>query len=117
MARQLNLLFCEQFGCPAADYVHRAFQHCLYLHAKPVAPLLLKVSPRFFLEDFKFMADLGHATTMHEAKADWLDFNDANSGPGNFWRATFKLRVSGRKAMRLAGELFSLEHRKQAGGA
>jgi hypothetical protein len=115
MPRQLKLLFCEQFGCPAAEYVNRAFHYCLYSHAKPVAPLLLKVNPAFFTEDFKFIADLGHATGMQEAKADSLNFSDANGGPGNFWRRSLKLRVSGRKAMRLAHDLFSQEHQKQSG--
>jgi hypothetical protein len=110
MPRQLTLLFCERFGCPPNDYADRAFLHCLYSHARLAAPLLLKVRPNFFTEDSRFIADLGHATTMHEAKADYLNFNDANGSSGNFWRRTFRLRVSGRKAMSLARELFSKEH-------
>ncbi len=115
MSRQLIILFCEQFGCPPNEYVDRAFQRCLYAHARLAAPLVLKVSPNFFAEDFKFIGDLGHATTMHEAKADRLNFNRANASRGNFCRATFKLRVSGRKAMSQARELFSHERQKQAG--
>jgi hypothetical protein len=107
MARELKALFCEQFGCPASEFDQRALKRCLYPHARLAAPLLLRMVPELFEEDFKFIQMLGASTTMREAKAELLDFHEANRATDNFIRTTFKLRVSGRKATKLAGRLFA----------
>jgi hypothetical protein len=111
MARELKALFCEQFGCSASEFDHQAFKRCLYPHARFAVPLLLRMAPALFEEDFKFIQMLGTSTSMREAKAELQDFHEANRGTDNFIRTTFKLRVSGRKATDLAGRLFAHGHR------
>jgi hypothetical protein len=107
-----QLLFCERFGCPASEYQERAFRECLYWHAKPLAPVLRKLNPDFFREDFEFIRYLGQTNGGREARANAADFHEGTKR--SFLRNTLKLRVSGRKATRLAQKLF-LETRRRSG--
>ncbi len=100
-------LFCRRFGCPPSEYEQRAFRECLYVHAKVLAPLLRKMNAELFKPDLSFLHYLGEATDLREVRADMADFQDANSRRGGFWRRSLRIRVSGRKAGRLARELFA----------
>src|SRR5437660_4407865 len=99
-------LFCERFHCSQTDYEERAFAECLYAHAKLVSPMLRKLRPDFFAPDFKFVRHLGMPTGTEEAASDALDFQDTNKGNRSFLRTGLRIRVSGRKAFRLAQSLF-----------
>ena len=107
--QQFQLLFCQRLDCPSSEYEKRAFRKCLYWHARLLAPLVRMVKPDFFAEDFKFIRYLGAATDLREAGVDLLNFRDVNRGQPSFWRTGLKIRVSGRKASRLARELFTRE--------
>jgi hypothetical protein len=107
--REFQALFCERFGCPPSEYERRAFRKCLYWHARWLAPVMGKLNSNFFAEDFKFIRYLGESTGLQEVGADLLNYQDANAGRLSFWRTTLKFRVSGRKANRLARELFRPE--------
>ncbi len=102
---RLKALFCERFRCSSAEYEERMFRKCLYWHAKLLAPVLRRISPNFFARDFQFISYLGASTGLQEIVVDLLNFRDANLGRRSFWRTSLKLRVSGRKAGRLAQEL------------
>ena len=99
-------LFCRHFDCACLHYEERAFRELLYGHAKLVAPLVRKISPDFFVEDFTFVHDLGEATDLREAMACVADFQIANITSRRFLRTALKIRVSGGKATRLAQQLF-----------
>ncbi len=105
--QQFQTLFCQRFGCPPEDYEERAFRKCLYWHAKVLAPLLRLLKPHIFDEDFKFIRYLGSSSGLREVDVDLLNYRDANLGKPSFWRTSLKIRVSGRKASRLARELFA----------
>lgn len=106
-ADQFRSLFRERFNCPDPQYEERALGKCLYWHAKLLSPLLLRVRPEFFAPDFNFIRYLGEATRMQEVRADAAGFRETNLARRSFWRTTVRIRVSGRKATRLAQELFS----------
>ena len=99
--------FCERFGCLSNQYENRAFRELLYGHAKLIAPIVRGVRPDFFAEDLEFIRDLGQATDLREANASALCFQDANRARPSLWRRRLRIRVSGGKAVRLAGKLFS----------
>ena len=105
--QQFQYLFCERFHCPRSEFEERAFRECLYSHAKLVAPVLRKLKPDFFAEDFRFIRYLGEATDSREMKACAADFQDANFARRSFLRTTLRIRVSGRKAARFAKRLIS----------
>lgn len=104
--QQLRDLFCRHFACSPSDYEERAFREFLYGHAKLVAPVVRKLRPAFFAEDFRFVNDLGEATDLREAMACVADFQVANIVSRRFLRTALKIRVSGGKAARLAQQLF-----------
>jgi hypothetical protein len=111
-APQFQALFCKQFGCPPAEYERLAFRKCLYWHARWLAPFARQLKPDFFLQDLKFLQELGAATGLRETKQEMLNFQDANMARRSFWRTGLKIRVSGRKAGRLARRLFMAENGK-----
>ena len=104
---RLEALFCQRFHCDRAEFEERAFRECLYWHARLLAPLLRWVRPGFFDKDLKFIRYLGAATDWVEAKVDINNFCLANIGDPSLGRQDLRLRVSGRKASRLARELLS----------
>ena len=105
--QQFHLLFCQRLNCPTSVYEERVFRKCLYWHAKLLAPVMRMLKPSFFAEDFKFIRYLGAATNAQEAAVDLLNFRDVNLSKRGFWRNDLRIRVSGRKASRLAHELFA----------
>jgi len=105
--RQLKALFCERFDCPPSEYEERAFRKCLYPHARLLAFLIRIISPNFFAEDFKFVRYLGESTSLRDVSADRMNFHDANRSNPKFLRTALRIRVSGRKATRLAQRLYA----------
>lgn len=99
-------LFCEKFRFPPAEYDERAFQKCLYWHARFLAPVIRKISRDFFLEDFKFIRYLGDSVGVRDAMVDIRNYSDVNRRNGEFIRTGLKIRVSGQKASRLVHYLF-----------
>jgi hypothetical protein len=103
--QQFRFLFCRRFNCPLSEYEATAFKKCLYWHARLLAPLVRLLFPQFFADDLKFIGYLGTATDVREALTEAQEFYLGNRRRANFWRAGFKIRVSGRKASRLARAL------------
>jgi hypothetical protein len=111
---EFQTLFCERFGCASSEYQQRAFRACLYWHAKPFASVLRKLNPDFFKEDFEFIRYLGQTNGGREARANAADFRDG--ARRSFLRNTLRIRVSGRKAARLAQKLFADARQKPPTG-
>jgi hypothetical protein len=65
------------------------------------------MKPDFFAEDLKFIRNLGAVTGLREAGAEAQDFHQVNRARPSFFRTGLRIRVSGRKATRLAQVLFS----------
>ena len=107
--QKLQLLVCQRFDCPTSAYEETVFRACLYWHARLLAPVVRRLRPDFFTEDFKFIRYLGESTGLREINADLMNFRDVNLGQPSFWRTTLKIRVSGRKASRLAQQLFAAD--------
>jgi hypothetical protein len=103
--RSFKSLFCEKFGCSPEEYEERAFREFLYWHAGLLAPLLRKLNADFFVDDFNFIRYLGEALDARQAKVDMLDFRDVNRKRWGLLHGGLRIRVSYRKARRLAFEL------------
>jgi hypothetical protein len=113
--QQFKALFCKRFNCPPEEYAEQAFRKCLYLHAKPLVGLLRVWNADFFFEDLKFIQAVGVAVDPKEVRADAANFRDVNRHGRGFLRTAWRLRVSGRKAMRMARELFSAAGQSHSG--
>ena len=98
-------LFCEKFGCPPEDYEERAFRKFLYWHARLIAPLLRLVRPKHFSDDFEFIRFLGASLDVRQARVDTMDFRDLDRKNWRFLHSGLMIRVSHRKARRVAFQL------------
>jgi hypothetical protein len=78
----------------------------LYWHARLLAPVIRAISPSFFEEDFKFIRYLANANDARQAKVDVLDFKDSDRKNWRMFHSGFKIRVSHRKARRIAFQIF-----------
>ena len=99
--------FCERFGCAPEDYQERAFREFLFWHARFLAPLIRAIKPDFFGEDFEFIRCLGDAVDARQAKVDVLDFKDLSFKRWRLLHSGLKIRVSHRKARRIAFQLLA----------
>jgi hypothetical protein len=72
--------------------------------------LIRIINPGFFLEDFQFIRYLGNAVDTRQARVDVLDFKDVNRKRWRILHGSLRIRVSGRKASRLALQLFGAIH-------
>ena len=94
-------------GRRSSSYEKRAFKRCLYSHARLVAPLIRVIRPRFFARDLGFVVDLGAATDVAAARSAASHFHDKSDYGRGFLSHGLRIRVSGRKAIRLAHRLFA----------
>ncbi len=114
MGKQFLALYCDRFQCPPQNYEKRAFAKCLYWHAKPLALVLQKLEPSLFQRDYAFIRYLGEAPDIREAMAAASSFRNANHANQSFLRTGLRIRVSGRKAVKLARRLFAGEGEAEA---
>jgi hypothetical protein len=77
----------------------------LYWHARILAPVIRIIKPHSFVEDFKFIRYLGEALDARQAKVDVLDFKDSDRKHWRLLHSGLRIRVSHRKARRLAFQL------------
>src|SRR5208283_3754478 len=105
-ARELRALFCERFGCPPSEFEKRALRKCLYLHARISAPLLRRLDPGWFERDLSFIQYFGNAKDRQEVTDAVAALHYREHLQPRFVRNTLRLRLSVRKADRLAVDLF-----------
>ena len=74
-------------------------------HAHFLAPLVRAIHPDFFFRDFELIRYLGDALDSRQAKADTLDFRDMDRKHWRMLHSGLMIRVSHRKARRLACQL------------
>lgn len=102
----LKSLFCERFNCPPSEYEKRALRKCLYLHARMIAPLLRWLNPGCFERDLVFIAYFGRAKNWQEVTAEVAALHYQDRTKPRFARNALRLRISGRKAGKLAAKFF-----------
>jgi hypothetical protein len=106
-ARDLRSAFCERFKCPPSEFEERALRRCLYLPAKLTAPLLRLYDQDWFKADLLFLRDLGNAKSWEQIMAELDAYHFREHLHPGFARMKLRLRVSARKANRMAFGLFS----------
>jgi hypothetical protein len=104
--RDLMSLFCERFKCKPADFERRALRKCLYFHAMMFAPLVRWLNPACFERDLVFIDYFGKAKNGPEVTAEVTALHYLDRTEPRFARNTLRLRISGRKAAKLAAKLF-----------
>lgn len=89
-------LYCEMHGLSIDDYARVILRRGLYLHARPLAPLLNLFSSEYFAADRDFVEDVGRLRHYHEFIGCGLDFSHHPENRG-FMRSVLRLRVSTEK--------------------
>ncbi len=107
MPENFRDVFCRVFDCAPASFERRVFWRCLYPHAAPLAWFILLVRPQFFRNDFKTIRQLGILRTREEIRIELDSLCYANKQGGGTLRNVFRIRVSGKRLMRLHAELLS----------
>ncbi|HEY3854798.1 MAG TPA: hypothetical protein VGO67_10430 [Verrucomicrobiae bacterium] len=97
--------YCERFNCPSAKFERRALRKCLYLHARIFAPLLRLLIPGCFKRDREFIEYFGKAKSRPEAMAEIADLHYLDRAEPTIIRRSLRIRVSLRKARKLAHAL------------
>jgi hypothetical protein len=104
--RDLRSVFCERFHCPPSEFEKRAFRKCLYFPARMIAPLLRWLDPGWFERDLLFIRDFGKAKSWRQVMAELDAFHYREHLQPRYVRVALRLRVSARKANKLAFDLF-----------
>jgi hypothetical protein len=104
--RDLRSVFCERYKCRPSEFEKRAFRKCLYFPAKMMAPLLLLFDQDWFERDLVFIRHLGNAKDWQQVMAELDAYHFREHLHPGYARTKLRLRVSARKANRMAFDLF-----------
>lgn len=70
----LEEFVCARWGCSKADFVNRAFSHCLPPSARVWVPLVSRFERDFFQPDREFIEFVGRVATMQQLDAEISEF-------------------------------------------
>ena len=85
--------FCQQHGLTPVQFNDVVFRKALFPHARLLAPVILKIAPRYFEPDFDFVRNVGEMRRLRDyhAEADAFFSHPNNRG---FLRLALRLRIS-----------------------
>jgi hypothetical protein len=106
MAKTFKEVFCDTFKCPPEKFEAQVFWKCLYPHAVPGALVIKAFNPDFFRADFELIQLISLDTSFAEIEADVQDFQFANSFGEHWLKKPLRLRLSGRRLLGLASQLY-----------
>jgi hypothetical protein len=97
--------FCERFACPPEEFEKRVLRRALYRRSRPLSALLYSWNPRFFDLDLRTIRQLGLARSSEEFRAEIDSFRFESRMQRGFLKRTLRLRISGKRLMRLLEEV------------
>ena len=78
---------------------------CLYPHARPLASILRRLVPGYFVKDNQVIKYVGLATDANDVRTEVATFQETDHSRWRFLRRTLRLRVSGRRVMMMFNAL------------
>lgn len=94
-----------QWECHEAAYLRRVFWRAVPRVSLPLAALVWLVRREFFARDFALIRELGQTRDETEFRILIEEFRDETIRTGGWARNFLRLRVSGRRLLRLRWEL------------
>lgn len=94
-----------QWDCDEAAYERRVFWHVLPRIALPLAAVIRLFQRDYFARDFALIRELGQTRDATEFHVLIAQFRDDTLREAGWFRRTFRLRVSGRRLLRLRWDL------------
>lgn len=96
-------LYCAKNHCSPEQFHRRVFSHCLYPHARPIAPVIRFFSYDFFAADRTLLVSVAEAVSMKRVREEVRDyFWDSNNR--GWMREALRIRMSGQRLKDLARE-------------
>ena len=111
--RCLQEIFCDHFKCPAEEFEKRMFWMCVRPDVIPLARVIWAIHRKFFYNDLEMLRQLGKTSNTRELRYEIESFRHYNP-PRGFIRRNFKVRVSGKRLLKIASRLFGLEAARHA---
>ena len=103
--KNLQTAFCERYGCVPEEFEAKVFWRCLHRHALPVARVIWLCNREFFNPDLQAIRLLGSARSARELLAEVNSFRDDYPSRSRFLRESLRIRISGKRLLRLAGAI------------
>ena len=101
--------FCQKYAVPDDDYTQKVFRLSLHLHARPLAKIISWVLPHHFEEDFAAIQELATITDIRCFEPEVGRFRGRNQRSKSFLRRHLKMRVSGRRLIKLKDSVYTTE--------
>jgi hypothetical protein len=101
--------FCQHEKCPPVAFERRVFWRCLHRRSLPLAALVYTLYPAFFEPDLRAIQQLAVTRSFEEFAREVDSLRSDNQRHGGFLRRKLRLRISGRRLMRL---VFGGRHRE-----
>jgi hypothetical protein len=99
-------LFCKAFECAPEEFDQRAFWLCLYPHAVLPARFIWILNRGYFKQDLELTGLVKHLTSSDEVVLEVERFRSYYRTTG-LLRGLLRVRISGRRVLKLAGRLFA----------
>lgn len=99
--------FCRVYHHTPARFEKSMFWLCLYPHTFPLALLIRWVRPRYFADDFELIRWLAGTRDLEGVSMELKNFQYSRRNRRSWLRRVLRVRLSGRKIMALADEVFS----------
>lgn len=106
--KSFRQLYCEFSGHPPEEFEKRVLLSCLFWHAGIVGRVFWLIDRRYFQEDVDLLGFLAVTQDYEEFKREVANHRFENP-PKGILRNLFRIRLSGRRLLKLAAELFPEE--------
>lgn len=99
--------FCRKYNCRPEAFERQILGRVLYLHMRPLALIMLAINRQRLQPEQVFVRQIARTATITQVLAD-VDFYNHKYVTNSFLRGTLNLRISGRRVIRMAKELYGL---------
>jgi hypothetical protein len=106
VAQELQGSVLREIQLPPEQYEQRVFWRCLHRHALPLAALIRWVDPDVFQQDFDFIREIGSVQDAKVFQVEVDRFYGSNVRDKSWIRGIFRIRISGKRLMRLKRRVF-----------
>ena len=97
----------SKLGISDEFFEERVLLKCLPRHYRLFGRIMWYLAPSYFEPDLIVIRDLANCTSEDEIRAEVNYYHDKKLSASGFGRKLLRFRMSGRRAIRLAIELFS----------
>ena len=106
-------LYCDRFQCSPMEFDDDVFWRCLHPRARLWAHLIRMVNRNYFATDIELIESVGDLTDLDQMDSEVMLFRYHRPAKG-FWRGKMRVRISGRRLLGLAKDLFTKTHPAKA---